>query len=94
MRMHNRLAHTAEHAFVGSIQKILGSTLSVRKVEHRENNSSIHIGLPELDLQTVIEAEHQVNSLINIGRNIQTYSFETLAKARERFPGLEQTRKE
>ena len=88
MRMHNRLAHTAEHAFVGSMQKMLGSTLSVRKVEHRVNNSSIHIGLPELDLQTVIEAEHQVNSLINIGRNIQTYSFETLAKARERFPGL------
>lgn len=86
--MHNRLAHTAEHAFVGSMQKILGSTLSVRKVEHRENNSSIHIRLPELDLQTVIEAEHQVNSLINNGRNIQTYSFETLAKAREHFPGL------
>jgi alanyl-tRNA synthetase len=86
--MHNRLAHTAEHAFVGSMQKILGSTFSVRKVEHRENNSSIHIKLPELDLQTVVEAEHQVNSLINTGRNIQTYSFETLAKARERFPGL------
>jgi alanyl-tRNA synthetase len=86
--MHNRLAHTAEHAFVGSMQEILGSSLSVRKVEHRENNSSLHIGLPELDLQTVIEAEHQVNSLIDIGRNIQTYSFETLAKAREHFPGL------
>ena len=68
--MHNRLAHTAEHAFVDSMQKILGSTLSVRKVEHRENNSSLYIGLPELDLQTVIEAERQVNSLIDIGRNI------------------------
>jgi alanyl-tRNA synthetase len=88
MLMHNRLAHTAEHAFVGSMQRILGSTLSIRKVEHRENNSSLHIRLPELDLQTVIEAEYQVNSLINTGRNIQTYSFETLAKARERFPGL------
>lgn len=86
--MHNRLAHTAEHAFVGSMQKILGSTLSIRKVEHRENNSSLHIRLPELDVQTVIEAEYQVNSLINTGRNIQTYSFETLAKARESFPGL------
>jgi alanyl-tRNA synthetase len=88
MLMHNRLAHTAEHAFVGSMQKILGSTLSIRKVEHRENNSSLHIRLPELDLQTVIEAEYHVNSLINTGRNIQTYSFETLIKARERFPGL------
>ena len=88
MLMHNRLAHTAEHAFVGSMQKILGSTLHIRKVEHRENNSSLHIRLPELDLQTVIEAEYQVNSLINTGRNIQTYSFETLVKAREHFPGL------
>ncbi len=49
--MHNKLAHTAEHAFVGSLQKILGTTLEVRKVEHREKDSSVIIRLSNLDLK-------------------------------------------
>lgn len=86
--MYNKLAHTAEHAFIGSLQKILGSTLSVRKVEHREKDSTVIIKLPQLDLQTVIKAQQEVNFLIDIGKNIKTHRFETLDKARERFPSL------
>jgi alanyl-tRNA synthetase len=58
--MYNKLAHTAEHAFIGSLQKILGSTLSVRKVEHREKDNTVIIKLPQLDLQTVIKAYNRV----------------------------------
>src|ERR671920_8115 len=86
--MHNKLAHTAEHAFIGSMQKILGSTLGVRKVEHRENDSRVVINLPQLDIQTVIKAEREINSLIYSGRNIKVHCFETLDKAREHFPTL------
>ncbi len=59
--MHNKLAHTAEHAFVGSLQKILGTTLEVRKVEHREKDSILIIRLSNLDLQTITDAQCEVN---------------------------------
>jgi alanyl-tRNA synthetase len=86
--MHNKLAHTAEHAFIGSLQKILGSTLFVGKVEHRENDSSVIVKLPELDLETVLKAQADVNSLIYGGRRIKTQYFETLSEARGHFPNL------
>jgi alanyl-tRNA synthetase len=86
--MYNKLAHTAEHAFIGSLQKILGSTLSVRKVEHREKDNTVIIKVPQLDLRTVIKAQQEVNFLIDGGKNIKTHCFETLDKARECFPAL------
>jgi alanyl-tRNA synthetase len=86
--MHNRLAHTAEHAFIGALQQILDTTLEVRKVEHREKNSSAFIRLSNLDLQTVTDAQNKVNSLIQTGRKIKTYTFETLNDAKKHFPNL------
>jgi alanyl-tRNA synthetase len=86
--MHNKLAHTAEHAFVGSLQQILGTTLDVRKVEHREKDSNAFIRLSNLDLQTVTDAQSKVNSLIQSGRKIRTYSFETMDDAKKHFPNL------
>jgi alanyl-tRNA synthetase len=86
--MHNKLAHTAEHAFVGSLQQILDTTLEVRKVEHREKDSNAFIRLSNLDLQTVTEAQSKVNSLIQTGRKIKTYSFETMDDAKKHFPNL------
>jgi alanyl-tRNA synthetase len=86
--MHNKLAHTAEHAFVGSLQQILGTTLEVRKVEHHEKDSNAFIRLSNLDLQTVTEAQSKVNSLIQTGRKIKTYSFDTLDEAKKHFPNL------
>ena len=86
--MHNKLAHTAEHAFVGSLQKILGTTLEVRKVEHREKDSILIIRLSNLDLQTITDAQREVNSLIRVGRKVKTYSFETMESARKHFPNL------
>jgi alanyl-tRNA synthetase len=86
--MHNRLAHTAEHAFIGSLQKILGTTLEVRKVEHRERDSSVIIRISNLDLQTITDAQCEVNSLIQVGRKVKTHSFETMDDARKHFPSL------
>jgi alanyl-tRNA synthetase len=86
--MHNRLAHTAEHAFIGSLQKILGITLEVRKVEHRERDSSVIIRISNLDLQKITDAQREVNSLIRVGRKVKTHSFETMDDARKHFPNL------
>jgi alanyl-tRNA synthetase len=86
--MHNRLAHTAEHAFIGSLQKILGTTLEVRKVQHRERDSSVFVRLSNLDVQTIAGAQRDVNSLIRVGRKVKTHSFETMDDARKRFPNL------
>jgi alanyl-tRNA synthetase len=86
--MHNKIAHSAEHAFIGSLQKLIGKTLNVRKVEHRKTDNSVFITIPNLDLELIIRAESEVNSLIKMGRKIITHSFESLTEARERLPGL------
>jgi alanyl-tRNA synthetase len=86
--MRNKLAHTAEHAFVGALQQILGTTLEVRKVEHREKDSNAFIRLSNLDIQTVTDAQNKVNSLIQTGRKIKTYSFETMDEAKKHFRNL------
>ena len=86
--MHNKLAHTAEHAFIGSLQKILGTTLEVRKVEHRERDSSVIVRLSNLDLQIITDAQCEVNSLIQAGRKVKNYSFDTMGDAKKHFPSL------
>ena len=86
--MSSKLAHTAQHAFIGSLQKILGSTLTVRKVEHYENVNRVFVELQHLDLQTLNEAEREVNSIIREGRRIKIHYFKALSEARNRFPNL------
>ena len=86
--MHNKIAHSAEHAFIGSLQKLIGKTLSVRKVEHRKNDNSVFITIPNLDLELIIRAESEVNSLINMGRKIITHCFKSLTEAKEHLPSL------
>jgi alanyl-tRNA synthetase len=73
---------------MGSLQKLLGMTLNVRKVEHREKDSNVIVRLPDLDLQTVKDAQYEVNSLIQTGRKIKTYSFQSMDDAKKRFPNL------
>jgi Ser-tRNA(Ala) deacylase AlaX len=86
--MNNKLAHTAEHAFIGSLQKVLGSTLTVRKVEHYENFNRVIVELQYVDLQTINEAEREVNSIIHEGRRIEIHYFKIPSEARNRFPNL------
>jgi alanyl-tRNA synthetase len=86
--MHDRLAHTAEHAFVGSLQKLLGQTLKVRKVEHKGAANTAFIVVPQLDLDQVLKAENEVNSLIAEGRRVLARTFPSLEEARRQVPNL------
>ncbi|HEY6885941.1 MAG TPA: hypothetical protein VI278_18060 [Nitrososphaeraceae archaeon] len=86
--MHNKIAHTAEHAFIGSLQKSIGQTLSVRKVEHRETDNSVFILTPHLELESIIKAQSEVNFLISMGRKVITHSFVSLIEAEKQFPRL------
>ncbi len=88
--MDTRTAHTAEHAFIGSLQKILNKTLCVRKVEHKDtyNIAFIRKSEVELDFEEITFAEREVNQLILEGRRISHHSFSSLQEARMRFPAL------
>ena len=79
MSINTRAAHTAEHAFIGSLQKILNKTLSVRKVEHKDSHN---------DFDRIVLAEKEVNRLIIEGRKIFHHSFSSLNEAKKEFPGL------
>lgn len=84
----SRIAHTAEHAFIGSLQKILGQTLRVRKVEHKKDSNTAFIVIPRLDIGKVVRAEEMVNSLIAEGRPVNTRAYPSLEEARRHNPSL------
>jgi alanyl-tRNA synthetase len=86
----NKIAHTAEHAFIGALQKILGQTLKVRKVEHKKDasNNTAFIVISTLDIDTIVKAENMVNALIAEGRPVTTHTYPTLEDARRNNPGL------
>ena len=86
--MHDSLAHTAEHAFIGSLQKLLGQTLRVRKVEHKGSGNTAFIVIPQLDLDVVLKAESEVNSLITEGRKVMVHIFPSLEEAKRQLPNL------
>lgn len=86
--MHDKLAHTAEHAFIGSLQKLLGKTLRVRKVEHKGFTNVAFVVIPHLDLDTIFQAENEVNSLIAEGRRISARTFPSLEEAKRQIPNL------
>ena len=86
--MQNKIAHTAEHAFIGSLQKLMNKTLSVRKVEHRDYDNLVIITAADIEMDSVIEAESVVNSLISQGRRIIIHFFGSLAEARNQLPNL------
>ncbi len=64
--------------------------MKVRKVEHKESgyNNTAFIEIPQLDLDTVIKAEAEVNSLIAKGRRIMTHTFSSLEEAKREIPNL------
>jgi alanyl-tRNA synthetase len=86
--VHNKLAHTTEHAFIGSLQRLLSRTIKVRKVEHRKTDNSVFISIAQLDLDLLFTAAYEVNSLITNGRKVVVHSFETLDEAKKAFPTM------
>lgn len=81
-------AHTAEHAFIGALQKILGHTLRVRKVEHKKNYNTAFIVVPQLDIDTIVMAENVVNALIAEGRCVVMRTYPSLEDAKKQNPAL------
>ncbi|MDQ4049984.1 MAG: hypothetical protein M3115_03610 [Thermoproteota archaeon] len=57
---------------------------------HKESgsNNTAFIEIPQLDLDTVIKAEAEVNSLISKGRRVVTYTFSSLEEAKREIPNL------
>lgn len=90
MSMNTKAAHTAEHAFIGSLQKILNKTLNVRKVEHKDsyNVAFINASETQLDFEKVSMAQKDVNRLILEGRKILHHSFPSLNEAKMKLPNL------
>jgi len=86
--VHDKLAHTAEHAFIGALQQKLGHTLQVRKVEHKESGNTAIIVIPNLDLEIVLDAQADVNSLIESGRKVTERIFDSLEEAKNAVPNL------
>jgi alanyl-tRNA synthetase len=88
VHVHNKLAHTAEHAFIGSLQRLVNQTIKVRKVEHRKTDNSVFVSLARLDLDPIFAAAYEVNSMITNGRKIIIHSFESLSEAKKAFPTM------
>jgi alanyl-tRNA synthetase len=59
-------------------------------VDHKESgsNNTAFIEIPQLDLDTVIKAEAEVNSLISKGRRVMTHTFSSLEEAKREIPNL------
>jgi alanyl-tRNA synthetase len=59
-------------------------------VDHKESgsNNTAFIEVPQLDLDTVIKAEAEVNSLISKGRRVMTHTFSSLEEAKREIPNL------
>jgi len=59
-------------------------------VEHKESghNNTAFIDIPQLDLDIVVKAETEVNSLIAKGRRVTTHTFSSLEEAKRKIPNL------
>ncbi|MDQ6666634.1 MAG: hypothetical protein M3Y53_00230 [Thermoproteota archaeon] len=66
----------------------MGKTLNVRKVEHRDYDNVVLITAKDIEVDSVIEAEREVNSLIRQGRRVIIHSFGSLAEAKSHLPNL------
>ena len=88
--MNTEASHTAEHAFIGSLQKLVKKTLKVRKVEHNDSDNVAFLKSSEveLDFDKIVLAEKEVNRLILEGRKIFHHSFSSLDEAKKKLPDL------
>lgn len=85
--MHSKAAHTAEHIFMGNLQKLVGE-ISVRKVEHSDTTNRVYLKSPVLTLDIIYEAEIMVNKIIEEGREVKEHRFTSLEEARKAFPQM------
>ena len=85
--MHSKEAHTAEHVFMGSLQKLVHD-IFVKKVEHKDSLNKVYLKCAELSLDTIREAELMVNNIIGEGRKVKEHIFQSVEHARKTFPQM------
>ena len=85
--MHSKEAHTAEHIFVGSLQKLVNN-IFVRKVEHGDSVNKVYIKCQELSLDNIREAELMANKIIGEARKVKQHNFQSIEDARKVFPQM------
>lgn len=81
------LAHTGEHIFMGSLQRIVPN-ISVRKVEQKEDRNSLFVKNDSLTWDQVLQAEKLANSVIAEGKSIIEHFFPNIDEARKKFPKM------
>jgi len=85
--LHSKEAHTAEHIFVGSLQKLV-SNIFVRKVEHDDSVNRVYIRCEELSLDNIREAELMANKIIGEARKVKEHNYQSVEEARKVFPQM------
>ena len=85
--MRSKEAHTAEHIFVGSLQKLV-KNIFVRKVEHSDSVNKVYIKCQELSLDNIYEAELMANKIIGERRKVKEHNFQSVEDARKAFPQM------
>jgi len=81
------LAHTGEHIFMGSLQRIVPN-ISVRKVEQTDDRNSLFVKSDVLTWDQVLQAEKLANSVIAEGKSIIEHFFPNIDEARKKFPKM------
>tara|TARA_Y100000780_G_C13683901_1_gene417006 strand:+ start:2071 stop:2985 length:915 start_codon:yes stop_codon:yes gene_type:complete len=85
--MNSKLAHTAEHIFMRSLQQLVDG-ISVRKVDHRDTINKVYLKSPKLTLDIIYQAEVMTNRVIEEGREVKEHKFVSIGEAREIFPHM------
>ncbi len=81
------LAHTGEHIFMGSLQRIVPNAI-VKKVEQTEDRNSLFVQSDTLTWDQILQAEKLANSIIAEGRDIMEHFFSNLEEARKKYPKM------
>ncbi len=80
-------AHTAEHILMASIKRIAPEAAAV-KVMHDEKGNTLYLRIKKLDWDIVAEAVKAANRVIDEGRAVKEWFFESLEDAKKTLPNL------
>ena len=80
-------AHTAEHILMASIKRILPDASAV-KVVHDDKGNSLYLRARSLDWDTVSEVVKAANRVIDEGREVKEWFFDSLEEAKRTIPTL------
>lgn len=80
-------AHTAEHILMASIKKRVPEATAV-KVVHDEKGNTLYLRAKRLDWDIVTDAVKAANRVIEEGRAVKEWFFESLEEAKKSIPDL------